>query len=106
MDEIYGKIRPEDLAALKSVVELFRKNNVKVGLHGTSLWNSKYKDVDLLAVSISGQHGSKNFSKAMEELKKQFSAKIVGQNGNEAVGLDYDVEIGKLVLHVSYVPLL
>ena len=102
--DVYGKIRPEDLPMLKSVVEIFRKHNLKAGLHGTSLWNPRYKDVDVLVVSV--ENKVNDFYSAFEEVKRQFNAKVLEQKGNETVGLDYDVEIGKLILHLSYVVLL
>jgi len=103
---IYGKLRPEDVPTLKLVIELFRKHGLRAGLHGTSLWNAQYKDVDLLIVAPSENSGVKNFLEALEDLKKQYPAKILQQKGGENIGLDYDIEIGAMILHLSYVVLL
>jgi hypothetical protein len=100
----YGKLREKDAPILKSVVELFRKHNLKSGLHGTSLWNPNYKDVDLLV--ISDKNAIVDFYAALEEMKVRRDVKIISQRGNEKIGLDYDVEIGRLILHLSYVILL
>jgi capsular polysaccharide biosynthesis protein len=106
MENIYGKLRPEDVLTLKLVIELFRKHNLRAGLHGTSLWNAQYKDVDLLVVALSENSGAKSFLEALADLKKEYSAKILQQKGEENIGLDYDIEIGKIILHLSYVVLL
>ena len=83
---------------------IYRKYGLKSGLHGTSLWNQKYKDVDLLVFSLSGDINS--FKKAFNELLEKHYGKILGQRGKEISGLDYDVKIGNMVLHLSYVILL
>jgi len=106
MKNIYGKIRGEDLPLLESVVQIFKKRGLKGGLHGTSLWNRNYKDVDLLVVSGSSASGVESFLMALDDLKNKHSAKILKEKGNELIGLDYEVEIGKMILHLSYVVLL
>lgn len=106
MENIYGKLRPEDVPTLKSVIELFRKHGLRAGLHGTSLWNAQYKDVDLLVIASSENTDVKNFLEALEDLKKQYLAKILQQKGDKTIGLDYDIEIDKMILHLSYVVLL
>ena len=100
----YGKLRPEDRPALESAVRAFRANGLRSGLHGTSLWNPRYKDIDLLVVAFE-KEGVRDFLKAVSRLKKQ-GAKVLAKRGNEKIGLDYDMKFGKAVLHVSYVPLL
>jgi hypothetical protein len=105
MSKEYGEIRAEDLVVLKQIIEVFRKANLSCGLHGTSLWNHKYKDVDLLVVS-QGTSGVKEFLRTLEELQKKFKAKVTDHRGNETIGLDYDIKIGKMNLHLSYVILL
>lgn len=105
MEAIYGKMREEDLPILKSAIEVFKKEGLKAGLHGTSLWNAQYKDVDVLVISTE-KSGLSHFRKALGLLKKELSANVLQEKGNEEIGLDYDLEIGKLVLHVSYVVLL
>jgi len=105
MKEVYGEISAEDLIILKQIIEIFRKANLSCGLHGTSLWNPKYKDVDLLVVS-QGSSGVKEFLRALEELQRKLHGKIIDHRGNETIGLDYDVKIGKMNLHISYVVLL
>ena len=105
MADKYGEISADDLILLKQVIEVFRKSNLSCGLHGTSLWNPKYKDVDLLVVS-QGTAGVKEFLRALEHLQQKLKAKIVDHRGNDAIGLDYDVKIGKMNLHLSYVVLL
>lgn len=83
----------------------FQKRRLKVGLHGTSLWNSKYKDIDLLAVS-DRKTGIKDCIASIADLKKKYRAKVLGHRGNESIGLDYDIKIGKMILHLSYVVIL
>jgi len=102
----YGKIREEDIGALENLVELFKKHGLRAGLHGTSLWNKNYKDLDLLVVSESEKVGVPEFKVALAELLEMFSATVSGENGDDTIGLDYDIQIGKLVLHLSYVILL
>lgn len=105
MDSVSEKIRKEDLPSLKSVVEILRQHNLMAGLHGTSLWNGKYKDVDLLVISDSAD-GSKEFFRAVDEIKNGNNAKILEQKGNDTIGHDLDIEVGKMILHLSYVVLL
>lgn len=104
MKATYGKLREKDVPVIASVVRIFKKHNLKAGLHGTSLWNPKYKDIDILVISLRNQ--AQKFYQALEELQKRNQAKIINQRGNETVGLDYDIKIEKAVLHVSYVVLL
>src|SRR3989338_6687470 len=96
-DAIYGKIRDEDLPVLKSVIEIFKKQGFQTGLHGTSLWNKSYKDVDLLVVS--SKKDADDFLELLNVLKKQCDAVLMEGRGNKTVGLDYDIKIGKLILH-------
>src|SRR5574341_2319418 len=83
---VYGKVRDEDLPVVKSAIGIFKKHNLKAGLHGTSLWNQNYKDIDVLVVSDKNQVS--DFYAAFVELEKL--GKVLGQRGNEIVGLDYD----------------
>ena len=99
----YGEVRLEDFSVLKSAIEIFKKHGLQCGMHGTSLWNSKYKDIDLLVMSGSKSNGVKEFLNALEEIRKQFKGKILQKKGNEDVGLDYDLLVGKTILHISYV---
>ena len=103
-DAVYGKLRKEDVPVLKSVVAILKKHKLNAGLHGTSLWNPKYKDVDLLVVS--DKNGAREFLWALDEMKETHGAEILEQKGNETIGLDYDIKIGTLILHLSYVVLL
>jgi len=104
LESKYGKLRKEDIPLIDSVTALFKTHNLRTGLHGTSLWNAKYKDVDLLVCSL--QNDVHSFLTSLESLKKEHHAKILEQRGNEHIGLDYDISIGGLILHVSYVVLL
>jgi len=104
MNEKYGKIRKEDLDTVKKAVKIFHKHKLNVGLHGTSLWNHRYKDIDMLVTSKSNK--AKHFLDALEELKHVHGIRIVEERGDKETGLDYYIEIGTLVLHLSYVVLL
>jgi len=101
MDSVYGKIRNEDLPVLKAIVLIFKKHNLQVGLHGTSLWNPKYTDIDVLVTSA--KNGVKDFYAAIENLKKEHQITISKMKGNETVGLDYEMKIANAIIHCSYV---
>ena len=49
----------------EQIIKIFRKNKLNCGLHGTSLWNQNYKDVDLLVFSLGDK--SENFIKALDD---------------------------------------
>lgn len=104
---IYGKIRPSDLATVKKVVSLLKRKGLRVGLHGTSLWNRNYKDIDVLVIHPSSNlKGLEYFQFVLEKIGKMPRAKVLGVRGNAEVGLDVDVSLGQTVLHLSYVLLL
>src|SRR3989344_3489559 len=104
MTQKFGKLREEDIPILNEIIVIAKKNGLQFGLHGTSLWNDQYKDVDLLVTSQ--ENNATNFKSFLEEVKEKYSAKIVNERGNEEIGLDCDIKIGRTVLHVSYVVLL
>ena len=100
----YGKLRQEDIPLFEKVVTIFKDHNLHCGLHGTSLWNAAYKDVDLLVISQSNDVST--FRKALDELQSRLHAEILEEKGNESAGLDYDIKLENMILHVSYVVLL
>jgi len=104
MEKVYGKLREGDLPVLESTLTLFRKYGLKAGLHGTSLWNSKYKDIDLLVFSQSND--VKVFKEALNELLQVDNVELLGQKGDDVSGLDYDIKIDQTILHLSFVILL
>lgn len=108
MGTAYGKIRKSNLRVVEQVIGIFRKYHLRAGLHGTSIWNSYYRDIDLLVVYLgkSKREGIDNFRKALADLQKHFGAKVTGTRGDETAGLDYDIQIQKTFLHISYVVLL
>lgn len=106
MNTKYGNIREEDVPVLEKVLELFEKNGLKAGLHGTSLWNKSYKDIDLLAVSFKETGGVDDFLRVVETLENELGAQVGEMRGNELIGLDCDLEIGPTIFHLSYVILL
>lgn len=101
----YGKIRPPDRILLEKVVSIFKNHGLQAGLHGTSLWNSRYKDIDVLVVQSDAKHCVPEFLSAIEEIKTQFDCEVVNQLGNASIGYDLHIKFSHLVLHVSYVVL-
>ncbi len=104
MNKVYGKLRQEDLPSIEAMVSLFRKHNLFSGLHGTSLWNPNYKDVDLLVTSVTNDVAA--FKQALQEMLEAQKGQIVEEKGDDVMGLDYDIRIGSMVLHLSFVILL
>ncbi len=96
-----GKLRESDKEIILGTINIFKENKLGIGIHGTSLWNPKYKDVDMLAVSKT--NNVQDFDKALKELLKQYKGKILEQKGDSTIGLDYDIKIGKLIVHLSFV---
>ncbi len=108
MGTVYGKIRKSDLRVVEQVIGIFRKRHLRAGLHGTSIWNPHYRDIDLLVVfpKKPRQEGVENFRKGLVDLQKNLGARVIGMRGDETAGLDYDIRISKAFLHISYVVLL
>lgn len=104
MNKVYGKLRQEDLPTIEALVSLFRQHNLFSGLHGTSLWNPNYKDVDLLVVSLTNDVAA--FKLALQAMLVAQKGEIVEEKGDDVMGLDYDIRIGSMVLHLSFVILL
>ena len=81
----YGKIRKEDLPLVREIIDIFKKHNLKAGLHGTSLWNPRYMDIDLLVVS--NKNLVDDFLEATKEIKNKDAEKnqksIKRENGKE-----------------------
>ena len=101
-----GKIRKGDVPAIMSVIKIFKSAWFSCALHGTSLWNKNYKDIDLVVFPRSSRAGGVGkFLVALEQLKKS-GAKIKTARGNEKIGFDYDIDFSKTRLHVSYVNVL
>lgn len=96
-----GKLLEVDKEIILGIIKIFKKHELGIGIHGTSLWNPKYKDVDILAVSKT--NNVQAFDKALKELLKQYKGKILDQKGDSYIGLDYDIKIGKLIVHLSFV---
>jgi hypothetical protein len=107
MGEILGKLRKEDVPIIKDIVAILKEFKLNCGLHGTSLWNSSYKDVDLLVFS-NNPTGLVDFRKAIQKVSEKFPVAIGKERGNDKIGLDLDLNIdnGKIYLHLSYVVLL
>ena len=103
-EENLGKLKTEDVPTIVQIVETLRRNGLQAGLHGTSLWNTKYKDIDLLVCSSS--NCTSIFRKALESILKENQGVILEQRGNEKIGLDYDIQIKRIVIHISFVILL
>ena len=106
MEKVYGKLREEDRPVLERVVKFFKEAGFGVGLHGTSLWNQHYKDVDLLVFSDAGKAGVMEFLAAVKKISQKHKGEVVNQKGNEEIGIDCDLNIGPVTLHISYVVLL
>lgn len=104
MDKVYGKLRQEDLPLIQEIVNLFRKHELSSGLHGTSLWNPNYKDVDLLVVSSTNDVLA--FRVALQEMLLAQKGQVIKEKGNDMMGLDYDIKVEGMVLHLSFVILL
>ena len=106
----YGKIRPVDIPSLETAIGIFNKHGLCAGIHGTSLWNPRYKDIDLIVVHGDNEHCVPEFLSAIEEIKTQLDCEVVNQNGNASIGYDLEIRVNEesktLVLHVSYVVLL
>ena len=98
--ENLGKLRKEHQSLFKEIVEHFKEYNLKAGIHGTSLWNRKYKDVDLLL--FSEDNNAASFLQAFETLKSKYPYKILHEKGTPQAGLDYEIEIEGLILHLSF----
>ena len=101
-----GEIRKGDVPAVKSAVKIFKSAGFSCALHGTSLWNKNYRDIDLVVSrpNVNPRDIAK-FLVALERFKKQ-GAKIKNAKGNKDIGFDYDVLLQKTRLHVSYVNVL
>ena len=106
MEKIYGKLREADRPVLEAVVRFFKEAGFSAGLHGTSLWNPQYKDIDLLVFSNAGKVGAAEFLKALKAISQKHRGEVANQKGNEEIGIDCDLKIGPVILHVSYVVLL
>lgn len=104
MSNVYGKLRKEDVPILQSLLKSLRKYNLRGALHGTSLWNSKYKDVDLLV--ISAHNDVIAFKQWLAKALNEHQAQILAEGGNEVIGLDYEPKIKDTVFHISFVRLL
>ena len=91
----YGKIRSEDVFLLEFVLKVMRKR----GLHGTSLWNRNYKDIDLLVIGK-----NEDFAKAIKVLEKNGS--ILDYKGDSTIGHDYNLRLKDARFHISNVILL
>src|SRR3989344_7899300 len=102
--ENLGKLKAEDIPLILAIVDICRRNGLEAGLHGTSLWNAKYKDIDLLVFSLAND--VQVFRKALESILKEQQGKILEQKGNEKIGLDYDIQIKKVIVHISFVRVL
>lgn len=101
--KMLGKIRQPDRSILGKAISTFKKHGLCAGLHGTSLWNPRYKDIDLLVVQGDTEHCVPEFLSAIEEIKTQFDCEVVNQFGNASIGYDLQIQFPHLVLHVSYV---
>ena len=57
-------------------------------------------------IAIVGQSHNEyvRFHEALECLKKEQDAKIIKQCGNETVGLEYEVHLGHMQVHVILLP--
>ena len=104
MNTHYGAIRNEDIPVLDSVLAIFKKHNLSVGFHGTSLWNPRYKDIDILVTSSAKD--AQLFLTALDDIQKKHQANMTKIQGNNEIGLDYDLVIDNTIIHASYVILL
>ncbi len=104
MDLRYGKVQKRDSAKLKSILAIFKKHHLQCGLHGTSLWTPKYKDIDILV--FSPKRLVNDFELAIRAIQRKFKAKILEMRGNEKIGYDGDLQIGKMIYRLSYVIIL
>ena len=100
----YGKVQPEDKKALKLLIREFKSKAFHCGIHGTSLWNKNYKDIDILVFSVINR--SKSFIEVIENLIKKMGFKLLYKKGTKDAGLDYEMEKGNCIFHISYVILL
>ncbi len=99
----YGKIRADDQAAISQAETLFFSKGFQVGFHGTSLWNSRYKDIDMLVIDPAGKLGADTFRDVLGTLEKEYRAKVHWVAGNDDTGLDFEVNIKDTLLHISWV---
>ncbi|MEK6902077.1 MAG: hypothetical protein AABX02_00620 [archaeon] len=104
MDERFGRLRPADVSKLESLIDWFAKAGFRCGLHGTSLWNAKYKDIDLLV--FSSKPKSDSFLRTFNKVLKLSGATLIEQRGNSQIGFDMDVRWGRTIFHLSYVVVL
>jgi hypothetical protein len=88
------------------VVHIFGKHRFQTGIHGTSLWNKQYKDIDVLVFSPSEEVGVEEFHDALQDILVRLDARLLNQKGNETIGIDCEVGIHDAVFHISYVVLL
>ena len=103
MDKKFGKLRQEDLGVVEEVLSILKAYTLSCGLHGTSLWNAQYKDIDLIAFSQDNDISA--FRSAIKELQEK-GAVIEQERGDEVVGIDLDVSYKGSALHLSFVILL
>lgn len=101
----FGRLRIEDVPILEKALSILKTHHFQAGLHGTSLWNSNYKDIDLLVISESGNSGAVEFLLALKELETALGGRIQNQKGNETIGYDAELISGSCVFHISYVVL-
>ena len=99
MHHQYGKLQEKDLPLLESVVEVFKRHGFNAGLHGTSLWNPNYKDIDLLIVG----KDTAAFRKALVEATMKCKGQIDNLKGSTEIGLDCDLKTPHAIIHISYV---
>ena len=100
----YGRLRKADIPKLESLVRFFGKLQMHCGLHGTSLWNSHYKDVDLLV--FSSKSNPTKFLRMLKSFVKSKNGKLLEERGNPLIGYDVDVRLGRTIFHISYVLIL
>ncbi len=101
--EALGELRKNDIKTLTFATSLFKKYGFSSALHGTSLWNKNYKDIDLVVFPKNSRAGEVGkFLVALEKLQKS-GAKIKTARGNKKIGFDYDINFKKSRVHLSYV---
>ncbi|MCH8049145.1 hypothetical protein IH979_00295 [Patescibacteria group bacterium] len=106
MKSVYGQIKKDDITVLKTVVELLKEHDLAVGIHGTSLWNPEYKDIDLVVFGMARRAQPADFLDVIDHLKKDLNAEILKQRGDEKVGFEVELKVRKARFHLSYVILL
>jgi hypothetical protein len=95
-------LREEDIPQVQKVVSIFKKHGFGVGVHGTSLWNRKYKDIDLLVFSKDASTNPETYKKVIQELQSEHDAKILEQKGSAELGWDHELNLAETILHISY----